>query len=247
MERTIQFLFLSFLIPFSMTSFVTVKDRTFYRDSKPYYFLGTNFWYGFNLAAENMTRLQIELNQLRSLGITNLRIMASSQGPNSEPYRMLDPMELDKDGNLSEYYLKGLDNLLVKIKEYGMTAVVPLNNFWYWSGGFAQYVHWHCDPEPIPYPYGDVEWRKIVIYTKKFYTCENATKQYLKFYDTLANRVNTVTNIAYKDDPTIMAWQLANEPWPDDLGEVYSNWVKETIEHIKSIDSNHLVSIGIEG
>jgi mannan endo-1,4-beta-mannosidase len=227
--------------------FISIKNREFIRDSKPYYFLGTNFWYGMNLAAENPKRLIRELENLHSLGITNLRIMGSSQGPNSEPYRMLDALEIDKEGNLDTHILEGLDLLLAVMGELNMTAVIPLNNFWHWSGGFPQYVHWHCNDKPIPYPVRGKPWDDLTDYIKGFYTCTKAVEQYKNFYKQLANRINSKTNVAYKNDPTIMAWQLANEPWPVDLKETYTKWVEKMIGFIKSEDKNHLVSVGIEG
>jgi mannan endo-1,4-beta-mannosidase len=46
-----------------------------------------------------------------------------------------------------------------------------------------------------------------------------------------------------------MAWELANEPRPMKINAVldYKIWVKETANFIKSIDRNHLVTIGVEG
>ena len=50
-----------------------------------------------------------------------------------------------------------------------------------------------------------------------------------------------------------MAWQLANEPRPNPIGSMnenvalFSKWVDETAGYIKSLDTNHLVSIGSEG
>ena len=44
-----------------------------------------------------------------------------------------------------------------------------------------------------------------------------------------------------------MAWQLANEPRPILGNRKYRRWIKQTAAYIKSLDKNHLVSIGSEG
>jgi mannan endo-1,4-beta-mannosidase len=70
----------------------------------------------------------------------------------------------------------------------------------------------------------------------------------------LANRTNTYSNIKYKNDPAIMAWELANEPRPGPDGpdgeknmEDFIKWNHETSAWIHSIDQNHLVTTGSEG
>jgi mannan endo-1,4-beta-mannosidase len=50
----------------------------------------------------------------------------------------------------NENLLVGLDFLLVELKKRDMVAVMCLNNFWPWSGGFAQYVSWANANETIP-------------------------------------------------------------------------------------------------
>lgn len=58
-----------------------------------YHINGANYWYAMNLGSNgpggDRTRLDRELDFLQKYGINNLRIMAASEGPNSEPFRMV--------------------------------------------------------------------------------------------------------------------------------------------------------------
>ena len=47
---------------------------------------------------------------------------------------------------------------------------------------------------------------------------------YHDFIETVMMRENTITGVLYKDDPTIMAWQLANEPRTNNCGD-YKKWI----------------------
>ena len=62
-------------------------------------------------------------------------------------------------------------------------------------------------------------------------------------------RRSNVSGVAYKDEPSIFAWELMNEPrsQSDYSGKTIQNWVREMATYVKSIDSNHLVEIGLEG
>ncbi|KAI8559531.1 hypothetical protein RHMOL_Rhmol04G0180800 [Rhododendron molle] len=68
-------------------------------------------------------------------------------------------------------------------------------------------------------------------------------------FKTVLNRVNTLTNITYKDDPTIFAWELMNEPRcdADPSGNKIQAWIEEMAVYAKSIDPKHLLEIGLEG
>ena len=66
------------------TKFVTVKDGHFLRNGQPYYYVGTNFWYGAILGSEGQggdrQRLTKELDLMAQMGIDNLRILVGSDG-----------------------------------------------------------------------------------------------------------------------------------------------------------------------
>lgn len=58
---------------------------------------------------------------------------------------------------------------------------------------------------------------------------------------------NNYSNLSYKDDPTIMAWELGNEPRGVNNQKNYLDWIDKTSSFIKKLDPNHLVTIGSEG
>ena len=140
--------------------FVTVSGTTFILDGNPYYFSGANLWQGMNLGMTdahggNRARLCRELDRLKDAGAVNLRVMAASEGPDGEPYRM-DPSLQPAAGIFNEDVFEGLDYLLYEMDARGMRAVMQLNNYWHWSGGMAQYVSW-AEGSSIPYPPSYVE------------------------------------------------------------------------------------------
>ncbi len=231
--------------------FINVNGKQFIRDGKPYYFLGTNFWYGMNLGSSGQggdrDRLLRELDHLKKIGVKNLRVMGASEGPDTEPWRMRPALQV-APGEYNEEVLDGLDFLLAEMGKRDMVAIMCMNNFWPWSGGMAQYVSWQDDSE-IPYPpiCGEGDWQTYQEYTASFYSNENAVTDFFNHLRFTVLRENPYTGTLYRDDPTIMAWQLGNEPRGINNREDFTQWIENTAKYIKSMDSNHLVTIGSEG
>lgn len=232
--------------------FIKVNGTHFSLAGKPYYFLGTNLWYGCYLGSRGETgnrgRLKKELDLLTSLGIKNLRILAASE--DSEIKNSLKPAIQIERGIYNEDLLEGLDFLLNEMQKRNMYAVVFLNNYWEWSGGMAQYNSWSnlekvADPEDQK-----VGWGEFMRRSATFYRNEKANRYYREFIKMLITRKNKFNDLYYYEDPTIMAWQLANEPrpWGDSMEvEYYYDWVNSTAKFIHTIDPNHLVTTGNEG
>jgi mannan endo-1,4-beta-mannosidase len=227
--------------------FVRVKEGQFYRGDSPYTFVGANFWQATHLAQRNLFQLQKELDLLKASGITNLRILALSEGPDTAPYRV-NPALISSPGQINENLFVALDQVLVEMNKRNMTAILVLSNFWPWSGGFAQWVSWYQKnniPYPPPHPRGS--WSQFQDYASRFYTIPEAVNAQQKVVAGLVGRINSVSRKAYIDDPTIMAWQLANEPRGGGFREEFLQWISSSAKLIKSLDPNHLVSLGSEG
>lgn len=232
--------------------FISVEGVQLIRYGKTYRFVGANFWYGAYLGAteEGRERLRQELDQLKALGIDNLRVLAAAE--QTDLTMAVRPALHMSPGTYNENLLIGLDVLLAEMGKRDMVAVLYINNFWQWSGGMAQYMSW-VTGTPALDPDVTRDWNGFMQNTAAFYRSEQAQEWYRDLIRILVSRTNSVTGQAYVDDPTIMSWQLANEPRPGSDAEGrpffphYKTWIQETARFIKSLDSNHLVSTGSEG
>lgn len=179
MKRYLLIILSFFFVAFSAQNFIKVSENHFIKDGKPYYFIGTNYWYGGMLGAKNGDRERLikELDELQSLGITNLRVMASAEGGDQD--FTVFPATQPSQGKYNKELLEGLDFFLNELRKRNMDAVLYLTNNWEWSGGMSKYLEWN-GYGPIPNPnIGTYAWAEFMSYTSQFQKCEPCKKAYL--------------------------------------------------------------------
>jgi mannan endo-1,4-beta-mannosidase len=232
----------------------------FLHQGKPFCFSGTNNYY---LTYKNKEMVDDVFKQANAMGLKVMRTWAFvDRGSLDDSVPSIDRNEWEPHGTKQGVYfqywdplakavaynegaekddgLVRLDYVLAKAAEYDVKMVLVLTNNWKEFGGMNQYLKW----------FG-------LNYHHEFYTDAKAKQAYKNYAAHLINRVNTITKLPYKDDPAIFAWELANEPRCRNYGaydrlqdcsaDTLNTWVKEMSTHIKSLDPNHMVSVGDEG
>ena len=232
---------------------ITVKDGQFIRNGEPYYFVGTNFWYGAILGSEgeggNRERLVRELDFMKSHGIDNLRVLVGGEGENGLLGK-IEPNLQPEPGVYNDDVLAGLDFLMMELGKRGMTAVLYFNNAWEWSGGYTQYVAW-ANNTPVLVPRVD-GWFSYNAFAGEFVRNERAKELFFNHLRYIITRTNRYTGIKYIEDPAIFSWQICNEPRAfsskeQDNKEAFAEWIAASAKLIRSLDPNHMISTGSEG
>ncbi len=217
---------------------------------KPYYFIGTNFWYGAILGSSGQggdrERLLKELDFMQENGITNLRILVGADGEMGQAVKIRPTLQI-APGVYNDTIFDGLDYLMAEIGKRDMHAVLFLNNSWEWSGGYGQYLEWAAEGN-VPEK-GVHDWPVFVKHVARYAQCDSCHRMFQNHIKHVVSRVNAYTGVKYTDDPSIMAWQVGNEPrvFSDEGKPAFKKWLKEATALIRSLDGNHLISIGNEG
>jgi mannan endo-1,4-beta-mannosidase len=193
-------------------------------NGQSFYFAGTNQYYLFYKSRKMVDEV---LEDASRMGLTVLRTWAFCDGDANEGY-CFQPQPRVYD----EKTFRNLDYVIHKASTLGIRLILSLVNNWDDFGGMNAYVRWSPSARNHDDFYSDPETRAIY-------------RDYLNY---VLWRTNHITGVRYKDDPTIMMWELANEPRIDrSRAQQLYNWIDEMAGYIKSIDPHHLVSTGSEG
>ncbi|KAK7259075.1 hypothetical protein RIF29_24671 [Crotalaria pallida] len=211
--------------------FVRRSGTNFILNGKRFYFNGFNAYWLMYMASDPSTRSKVTttLRQASHHGLRVARTWAFSDGV----YRALQL----SPGSYDETVFKGLDFVISEAGKYGVRLILSLVNNWKEYGGKNQYVQWAR------------EQGQYVNNEDDFFTHPIVKQYYKNHIKAVLTRINTISGVSYKEDPTIFAWELMNEPrcQHDDSGKIIQEWVIEMGAYVKSIDRNHLLEIGLEG
>lgn len=220
-------------------AFVRVRGSSLWLGDAPFRFVGANA--SVMHGPREREYYEAVLDAIAEDGLKVIRIWALGEVPAPGlPHHPLYAFRIGRDGWV-EASFDHLDRVLAAARERGLRAIVVLANRWKDYGGIATYLTWAGQPverneagEPSAKSLG------------AFYRCEACQAMYREHVERIVGRVNRVTQVAYRDDPTIMAWELINEASAVSARDedAMLRWVAESARFVRSLDPNHLISAG---
>lgn len=215
------------------SGFVTTRGAGFRVGRKPFRFSGTNIYY---LHQQSHYMIDAALDDAAAMGLRVVRAWAFADGTEKSA-KPLQPEPYTYDDEA----LDSLDYAVWKAGQVGLRLVLALTNNWPDYGGMQQYVSWFLGLEDDSYA--------DAVNHDRFYTTEAIQRCYQAWVRHVVRRRNPYTGKRYSDDPTIMTFELANEPRnrSDKSGKTLLRWADETSRFVKRLAPQQLVSLGDEG
>ncbi|MGH1573721.1 glycoside hydrolase 5 family protein [Methylobacterium sp. P31] len=229
-------------------SFVRAQNTQFTLDGQPYYVTGANNHY---LPWGSEAEISRVLDDAVAMGAnvirTFLQPVIGSLDNSSVPtiWRFqaeeADSWSLNVHGMYLLYWdsktsamainsgpngMQRIDRLLAEARKRNLKVIVAFLDFWGYTGGAQQMRSWYGSKDENTFFFKDPR-------------VENDYKTWISF---VINRVNSITGYRYKDDPTIFAWELMNEPQAP--LPLRGQWISAISSYVKALDPNHLVGSG---
>jgi len=209
----------------AFTSYAKTSGHVFSINGVTEYFAGTNtYWIGFltNNADVDLVMTHLAASKLKVLRVWGFNDVTSTPGSGTVWYQSFvsgsSPVI-----NTGSNGLERLDYVVQSAEAHGIALIINFVNNWTDYGGMAAYVSYYGLSDQTAW-----------------YNSSAAQTQYQKYINAVVSR--------YKTSKNIFAWELANEPRCSGCAtSVITNWAKTTSAYIKSLDPNHMVTMGDEG
>ncbi|MER8406063.1 cellulase family glycosylhydrolase [Mesorhizobium sp. M1307] len=229
------------------TSFIKTSGTNFTLDGRPFFVTGVNNHYLTYGSQDEVTRV---LDDAVAMGANVVRTFlqpvigsldgskptiwdwrlegeASNLAVNSTYLLHWDPSQNKMAINDGANGIQKVDFLIAEAGKRRLRLIIAVLDFWAYTGGAQQMRAWYGSRDEATF----------------FFDDSRTKRDYRTWVRHVVQRVNPLTRRAYRDDPTIMAWELMNEgnARPEALRLA---WTAEMSAYVKSLDSNHLVSSG---
>jgi mannan endo-1,4-beta-mannosidase len=130
------------------------------------------------------------------------------------PRHVLGPNQFNEEA------FRTLDLVLKIANDQNVRLIVPFVDNWHWWGGRAEYAAWRGKSKD------------------DFWTDPQVIADFKQTIHFVLTRTNTLTGVAYRNDPAILCWETGNEI------DSPAAWTRDIAAYIKSLDPNHLVMDG---
>jgi uncharacterized repeat protein (TIGR03803 family) len=228
--------------------YVSRQSTNFMLNGRPLYFAGANcydlFTYGdgSSTGSSNLietsymdkSAIDAQMARMQADGVTVVRTWGFNH---DGTWHVFEPSK----GVYNEPEFREFDYILNSASNHNIRLIVALENYWSDYGGIDTRLEW----EGLT---GGDPGRRI------FFTNTPAIQGYKNYVQYFLNRTNHYTGTQYKNDQTIFAWEVMNEPryegessTEDVAGDKLRAWMDSVGAFIKSIDTNHLLGTGLEG
>ena len=158
------------------------------------------------------------LEAVRQMGGKVVRTYALSVRVSGEDSNI--PRYITGPGQFDEKAFEALDMVLAVANRKGIRVIIPFIDNWKWWGGIGAAAAFR-DKKP-----------------QDFWTDPELFEDYKKIVSFVINRTNSVTDVKYRNDKAVLAWETGNELLCP------HEWTTKVAAYMKSLDKNHLVLDG---
>ncbi|MBB2900741.1 hypothetical protein FHR75_001529 [Kineococcus radiotolerans] len=134
-----------------------------------------------------------------------------------------------RPGEFQDSAFDSLDYAVASAARHGQRLVIALVDNWdYYHGSKLTYTNWRGLPESA------------------FFSDPRVIADYQAYITHFVEHVNPYTGLAYRDDPTIMAWQTGNEMWCQTCAGNHwdGSWTRAVADHLAAVAPRQLVVDG---